>query len=110
MNARFYRFQDLATAWAELAKRPFICSEAARLTQRIVGGAIFGYWIEDNPTAELGRDEGGHDFLIVDKKWLVDFWAAAYYGERPIHNLKTDAKEINRLYGDRGKWEVVDGD
>lgn len=95
----------LADAWAKLAQGPFICCQAVEVTQQIVGGVRMGYWSANNPTAELGRSEGGHDFLIVDNEWIIDFWAAAYYGERPIYSLKEDAAEIARLYGDRSKWE-----
>ena len=44
------------------------------------------------------------------KSWsgeIFDFWAAAYYGKKAILNLKTDAAEIARLYGDRRKWEIA---
>lgn len=97
----------LADVWADLATQPFICSKAAEVTQAVVGGSIFGYWSDDNPSAELGRSEGGHDFVIVDKEWLLDFWAAAYYAARPIYHLQTDAEEVRRLYGERDRWEKV---
>jgi hypothetical protein len=105
VRTRMDGMSKLADAWEKLAQGPFVCSQASEVTQAIVGGVIMGYWSKNNPTAELGRSEGGHDFLIVDDEWVLDFWAAAYYGERPIHNLKTDATEIARLYGDRSKWE-----
>jgi hypothetical protein len=97
-------FVKLAEAWEKLAKAPFVCSQAAEISQEILGGVIMGYWSENNPIAELGHSEGGHDFLIVDDEWIIDFWAAAYCGECPIHNLKTDAAEIRKLYGPRCKW------
>ena len=103
-------FRKLGEAWEALAKRPFVCWEAAEVSRRILGGVRYGYFSEDNPTAELGRNEGGHDFLVVDDEWLVDFWAAAYYQERPIFNLKKDAAEIARLYGDRRKWQESEGE
>lgn len=99
----------LAAVWEELAKRKegFICSQAAHESRKIVGGVVYGYHAEDNPTASLGHSEGGHDFLVVEDRWLLDFWAAAYYGERPIHDLTKDSAEILRLYGPREKWELV---
>lgn len=96
--------RKLADAWDQLAKRPFICTEAAYQSQEIVGGTIFGYHCEDNPTAELGKSEGGHDFLIVEKRYILDFWAAAYYGHKPIFDLQADAQEILKLYGPRECW------
>lgn len=102
----------LADVWASLAASPegFICSTAAIESQNVVGGIVYGYWADDNPTAELGRTEGGHDFLVVDERWILDAWASAYYGERPIHDLHdpNDQPEITRLYGDRAKWVDIE--
>lgn len=100
--------EQLAAVWADLANRAFTCTDAAYATQRVTGGRVMGYWHDQNPAATLGNAEGGHDFLIVDGTWLIDFWAAAYYGEMPILNLEKDEQEIARLYGDRDKWEEVD--
>jgi hypothetical protein len=100
----------LADVWASLATRPFICTQAADESRAIVGGIIYGYYAEDNPTAFLGHDEGGHDFLVVDDRWILDFWAAAYYGEMPVWDLHepSDAADIARLYGPRDKWTNID--
>jgi|SRR6266852_4227455 len=97
----------LAAAWSELAMREggFTCTEAAHSTQLVVGGTMFGYWTVDNPTAELGQSEGGHDFLLVESCYIVDFWAAAYYGKCPILHLVKDVETIQKLYGDQSKWE-----
>lgn len=99
----------LADTWARLARRRFVCTDAAIESQKIVGGVVYGYWEEDNPEAELDRGCGGHDFLIVDDRWLLDFWAAAYIGERPIYDLHDsgDDIEVKRLYGPRDKWQPV---
>jgi hypothetical protein len=102
------KFAALAEAWKKLAESPFVCWQAAETTQAIVGGVRVGYWTENNPGAQLGQDEGGHDFLIVeneDGKFIFDFWAAIYYGKKPILDMKRDAAEIRRLYGDPVKWE-----
>lgn len=102
----------LAAAWKELARRKegFICSQAAFASRDVVGGVVYGYWAEDNPAAFLGSSEGGHDFLVVNDRWIIDFWAAAYYDEMPIHDLTKDHAEILRLYGSRDKWHLVDCD
>jgi len=96
----------IAEVWARLASRSFLCTEAAFETQQAVGGRIMGYYHHDNPTAVLGTTEGGHDFLLVDGEWIIDFWAAAYYGECPIHHLTDNA--TRRLYGDPQLWEDVE--
>lgn len=94
----------LAEVWEDLAKRRFICTEAADASRAVVGGQMFGYFHEDNPEAVLGSGEGGHDFLVVDG-YILDFWAAAYYGTPPIFDLSADAELVQELYGDRAKWE-----
>lgn len=104
--------KELADAWAGLAARSegFVCTHAAIETQKVVGGVIMGYTEEENPESSLAKGCGGHDFLLVEDHWIVDFWAAAYIGEMAIHDLcsAADAKEILRLYGPREKWKVVD--
>jgi len=97
----------LAAAWSELAMREggFTCSEAAHSTQLVVGATMFGYWAVDNPTAELGQSEGGHDFLLVEDRYIVDFWAAAYCGKCPVLDLVTDIAIIRKLYGNPSNWE-----
>jgi hypothetical protein len=96
--------QKLADVWEQLAKRRFICTQAAFESQKVVGGVIYGYHAEDNPSALLGSSEGGHDFLLVEDRYILDVWAAAYYGYKPIFDLQTDQVEILMLYGPRDMW------
>lgn len=97
-------------------KQPFVCpavgvvgrctDTAVYLADRL-GGAVYGYTIEDNPDAQLGKDEFGHDFAVVDDRWLVDFWAKDTYQLPDLYDL-TDPKdriEVRRQYGDASKWE-----
>jgi hypothetical protein len=38
---------------------------------------IFGFSVEDNPTSRVARDQihpGGHDFALVDGRYIVDPW------------------------------------
>lgn len=103
--------QRLAGTWEELGSRPegFICDQAAQASKDAIGeGELWGYWSTDNPTAALGSSEGGHTFLIVENKYILDFWAAAYYGHKPIFDLIEDAEEILVLFGPRECWTAVE--
>lgn len=77
------------------------CTEYALTAQECIGGEVWGYWTEDNPSAELGRDEGGHDFLVWGG-WIVDVWASEYWS-KPAY-LREDDLRVHALYGDRAKW------
>lgn len=83
-----------------------ICTNSARMVAEKIGGKIVGYFSDDNPTAQLGESEGGHDFVIAGDH-LVDVWAREVYGERAVYNLKdpSDAARVKELYGDQSKWE-----
>lgn len=98
----------LALAWGALVAHTegFCCGDAAYESREALGrGVIFGYSPQENPTAILGHDEGGHDFLLVNGRFILDFWAATYYDYKPQYDLETDAKEILQLYGPRENWK-----
>lgn len=73
---------------------------------------IRGFAGEDNPKAQVADD--GHDFAIVDDRYIVDPWATdiAETSERGVFDLKdpADAAEIKRLYGDPKTWRDMDED
>ena len=56
-----------------------ICSNSARLMQERLGGQVYGYWEKDNPEAQVGKDEGGHDILVLGDV-IVDWWGHETYG------------------------------
>jgi len=71
---------------------------------------IMGYSMEDNPTAIIGITEGGHDFLFIEERYIVDFW----YGHvKRLHGVPIiidimDKDKINiSRYGNPAKWEIV---
>lgn len=99
----------LLDVWHELESRPegFICTTAAHeCRERLGEGVIFGYVHDENPEAELGESEGGHDFLLVRDRYIVDYWAHSYYQHRPIWDMQNSdgAVWVKRLYGAREKW------
>lgn len=80
-----------------------ICSMSAWDLEAKLGGKVHGYHIVDNPDAEVGQNEEGHDFLVLDG-FIVDWWYRSYYGGPGVYDLKKDAKEVRRLYGPRSRW------
>jgi hypothetical protein len=95
--------------------RPFICPgvgvvgicthSSVYLADRL-GGAVYGYLIEDNPEAKIGGAEVGHDFTVVDDRWLVDFWAKDSYQLPDLYDMTDpdERRQVRERYGDPGKW------
>lgn len=82
-----------------------LCTRSARYLQQKLGGRVMGYFHWNNPTAELGETEGGHDFLVV-QGMIVDLWASDYYDSPVVVHLKHE-DTVRRLYGDPNRWVVV---
>lgn len=89
---------------------PGTCTNTAMWIRSRVDGKVLGYYHEDNPAASLGDCEGGHDFLLVDDRWLVDWWAwNTGYTDRKIFDLEDpEERELAApLYGDPEKWRNI---
>jgi len=86
----------------------FACAEEAQ--QKLGMGKVLGYFGEDNPTARLGSKEGGHDFLLIGGRFIVDIWAkdTVNYTDRYVLDLAAPAQrnEIDELYGPMWHWDV----
>jgi len=72
-----------------------------------VRSKVVGYAYEDNPKARAGRDEGGHDFLVVDETFIVDVWLKDTYGG-PLVTRLNDDRAVAKWYGDPEKWVEID--
>lgn len=85
------------------------CTDTSVWLAERLGGVIHGYQHSDNPTAVLGEPEHGHDFVIVDGRWLVDWWAKDTYQERDLYDLQdpVDYKKVLQLYGDPDAWSPM---
>lgn len=76
--------------------------------------ALRGFTAQDNPDAQVGAIVGGHDFAVVEDRWIVDPWAVHFDPEsqasRYVHDRHDPghAAEIRRLYGDPAHWSSVD--
>ncbi len=89
-----------------------ICTHSAIQVARAFSGVVLGYLAEDNPVAELGEAyTQGHDFAIIDERWLVDFWAwrTTDLLDLPFLDLEApiDLSIATRLYGNGRHWDVV---
>lgn len=83
------------------------CTDSSVYLADRLGGVVFGYTIDENPSAEVGDAEGGHDFVLVDARWLVDFWAKDTYQLPDFYDMENakDAAQVRKRYGDPLKWE-----
>lgn len=73
---------------------------------------IFGFANTNNPTSRVAREEihpGGHDFAVVDDRFLVDPWIrlVAAEGDQIFFDLEDekDAVLVRDIYGPRECWE-----
>jgi hypothetical protein len=87
------------------------CARSASYLQHRLGGRIVGFDCADNPTASVAKWTLGHSFLIVEERWLVDWWAHSYNGcaSKGVFDLldPRDAVEIAALYGDPRRWRAL---
>jgi hypothetical protein len=95
----------------------FICTNWANLTQRYFGedrAVVMGYLHVNNSTSAISEQYEGHDFTVVDDRFIVDGWVTGVGLESPgratpgVYDLhdKMDAAEIARLYGKQSAWEL----
>lgn len=89
------------------------CTNYATLIYRSLPGRvkIFGFANTDNPTSRVAMEEihpGGHDFAVVDDRYLVDPWIklVASDGEQICFDLEDpiDAAKVLKDYGPRTCW------
>ncbi len=89
-----------------------ICTHSAILVAKAFSGVVLGYLSENNPAAELGEAYApGHDFAIIDERWLVDYWAwrTTDLLDLPVLDLAAagDLAIATRLYGHGRHLNVV---
>lgn len=85
---------------------------AAQIFKALPGRVqIFGFANEENPTSRVAREElhpGGHDFAVVDGRFIVDPWVRLVAGETgPIVLDLLGAEEgatALDTYGPRDCW------
>lgn len=85
---------------------------AAVIFQTLPGRVqIFGFANEENPTSQVARDElhpGGHDFAVVDNRYIVDPWPRLVPGafDQMVFDMEgADAGLALDVYGPRSCWK-----
>ena len=86
------------------------CTTTAEYVAQKHGGEVFGYAAEDDDDERVGASTGGHDFALIDGRYIVDWWAKSYESEpRDIVDLQDPEQRAYALekYGDRSGWSLV---
>jgi hypothetical protein len=91
---------------------PFtICTNGARWIkeQFFPNAKVVGYQHDKNPTAEIGLWTCGHDFLVIEGRYILDLWYRYITGDgdrAPILlDIHTQPALVKRYYGDINKWK-----
>ncbi|MBU2724904.1 hypothetical protein [Acidithiobacillus ferridurans] len=78
---------------------------------------VVGFSNDDNPDCDAVREEwhmGGHDFAIVDHRFLVDTWVRLVEcaREKIVYDLDQDGdiQEACKTYGNPKNWVEIDRD
>lgn len=92
------------------------CTDYARQICRAMPNraVIFGFYNKDNPTSRVAREEihpGGHDFAVVDDRYIVDPWIRLVADESDqivfdMHDV-ADARAALDNYGPRACWVTL---
>lgn len=83
----------------------FWCSEVCKWLKKnhLKDALMMGYYHDENPTAKVGESEGGHDFLILNGKYIVDFWYRRNYNY--AFPLCLPLERASEFFGEKDKWE-----
>lgn len=89
------------------------CADCAFFIQsREPNTVIYGFWSSENIGWAGAALLDGHDFAVVDGRYVVDPWImeTEHLSNRAVFDLEnpTDQLEVRRLYGDRKYWHVVE--
>ena len=88
-----------------------MCTNWAIYVRRVLGdrAAIYGFGDDENPDSEIAQTCGGHDFALVDDRFIVDPWDVHYEGlhTSAVLDLQDPAEtdKIAQLYGPRENWK-----
>ena len=89
-----------------------VCTDSAMRLAAQFGGVVIGYFASDNPSAAIGEPiTAGHDFAIIDERWVVDYWSwrVTDLMSNPILDLhvRSDRHMVHRLFGDTAQWSFT---
>lgn len=117
---------EVGDGWSTFTESGFAgscCTGFARMIESKLGSdrvEVTGFMCADNPTSELGIITAGHDFAIVDDRYIVDPWIVEVENLNitplkggtldmdivGVYDLEdeSDADIIARIYGSRVLW------
>ena len=91
------------------------CTNCAERIAEMLEGYIvhiYGFPLTRSPHALTAQTAGGHDFAVVEYRYIVDPWVknVESISARAVFDLENprDHYQINRLYGDHALWERRD--
>jgi hypothetical protein len=92
-----------------------ICTSWANMVATAVPGRsrVRGFWVDDNPEAsDIANVCDGHDFAVVDDRYIVDGWAVHVEGisKRAVWDMQDpgDRQSVLRMYGRPERWQPID--
>jgi hypothetical protein len=92
------------------------CTNCAKYVISKMGkGKVFGFLKEDNPssTHRAIENAGGHDFVVLDQRYIIDIWISYFTCEEPafIYDLESgnDYLKIVEIFGDPTQWSIQKG-
>ena len=92
------------------------CTNCAHFAVHRVGrGSVRGFLIQNNSsvTHDAVLVAGGHDFAVIDNRYIIDLWISLYTGEemQVVYDLRdpVDQGKIQEIYGDPEKWWAWNG-
>lgn len=87
-----------------------ICTTWAAYVRRLEGprAKLYGIDSDSVPESEIVDFYGGHDFAVVDDRFIVDGWSVNVHGfsRTAVFDLldPADASVIRQLFGDPSRW------
>ncbi|AQH05833.1 hypothetical protein A9R05_43270 (plasmid) [Burkholderia sp. KK1] len=117
MNAQLGdRCPDMYSVFPDDTSAVTCTNYAVQVARKLKGRTqIFGFANDDNPTSRVAREEihpGGHDFALVDGRYLVDPWIrlVACEMQQICFDLQeaTDASLVRDIYGPRECWRRME--
>lgn len=88
-----------------------ICSYWAQDLHKRLGARVvqYGFDDEENATSEIAQLAGGHDFAVVDGRYIVDGWLVKVeqMHKTGVFDLEDESQfaDITRFYGDPRCWK-----
>jgi hypothetical protein len=88
----------------------YACSILHKLGKNRV--KVFGFSETDNPKSRIvEKDNTGHDFAVVDDRYIVDPWLTEFSlasgTDQGVFDMQDpkDAAEVKKIYGDQANWK-----